>query len=156
MNDFIKGVGTIALWGAAIFGFIWIFDSDSDSSSGNSSVNPYVDDYFADYDPPDPDFEDYKEYIDADSVEACSDSGCYDLDADVSDGEVDTIYFNNGGYRELDAEFDEDGYGYGTGSRGDEWEVRVSEDDIEEAKERYMEDQEDEYYDDYGEYDYYR
>ncbi len=31
-------------------------------------------------------------------VEACSSSGCYDLEADISSGELETIYFDNGGY----------------------------------------------------------
>ncbi|MDO8463416.1 MAG: hypothetical protein Q7S96_04080 [bacterium] len=65
-------------------------------------------------------------YSGSTTVEACSQSSgnCYDLDADISDGEVETIYFPNGGYLELDdAELDE--YGSGSGSTyDDEWEIQ--------------------------------
>lgn len=57
------------------------------------------------------------------TVEACSSNGCYDLDADISDGVVETIYFPNGGYIYPDAELDEDGSGYGYDSDGNEWEI---------------------------------
>ncbi len=65
-------------------------------------------------------------------MEACSqDSGsCYDLDADISDGVVERIYFPNGGHLDLDgAEIDEDGYAYGEsftvgeGYNDDIWEI---------------------------------
>lgn len=66
------------------------------------------------------------------TVEACNTrtGNCYDLDADISDGLVETIYFLSGGHLDLDgAELDEDGYGVGEsythseGYDGDEWEV---------------------------------
>lgn len=156
MSDTSDNVIAWVFWiGIIVAGFWWL-GGDSDSSS--TSVESYSSGgYYRDtndYDPPEPDFDDYKEYIEADSVEACSSSGCYELDADVSGGEVETIYFDNGGYRELDAEFDEDGDGYGTGSDGDEWEVHVDESEIEAAKERYLEDQAGSY--DYEDDDYYR
>ncbi|MDP3725676.1 MAG: hypothetical protein Q8R36_00585 [bacterium] len=57
------------------------------------------------------------------TVEACSSSGCYDLDADISDGTVETLYFPNGGYIYPDAELDEDGSGSGYDNNGEEWEI---------------------------------
>lgn len=66
------------------------------------------------------------------TVEACSSNSgnCYDLDADIEGGEVERIYFPNGGHLDLDgAELDEDGYAagdsytLGEGYNGDEWEI---------------------------------
>ncbi len=81
----------------------------------------------------DEEVEEYKEkpdgiYI----VEACSqDSGsCYDLDADISDGVVERIYFLNGGHLDLDgAELDENGFTSGEsftvseGYNDDTWDI---------------------------------
>ena len=50
------------------------------------------------------------------TVEACSSNSgnCYDVDADIGDGNVERIYFLNGGHLDLDgAELDEDGYATG-------------------------------------------
>lgn len=67
-------------------------------------------------------------------VEACSNNSgnCYELDADVSDGEVETLYFPNGGHLDFDgAEIDEDGYATGDsytwdeGYNDDSWDVTV-------------------------------
>lgn len=161
IKNSLKGLITLTVWGVVIIGLgAWIFNYDRDSSISSGSYSndgysgnyPYVDDFANDYEPIEPDFEDYKDYIDADSVEACNDSGCYELEADISNGEVETIYFNNGGYRQLNAEFDEDGDGYGYGSDGDEWEIHVDENEIEEAKEEYMDSQANDY--DYEDYNY--
>src|SRR3989338_968368 len=46
-------------------------------------------------------WDEIKDYIDGtETIDACSsDSGnCYDLDADISNGQVEEIYFPNGGY----------------------------------------------------------
>jgi hypothetical protein len=66
------------------------------------------------------------------TVEACNTrtGSCYDLDADISDGQVENIQFPNGGHLDLDgAELDEDGQASGEsytntdGYDGDEWEI---------------------------------
>ncbi|MCX6793443.1 MAG: membrane lipoprotein lipid attachment site-containing protein [Candidatus Falkowbacteria bacterium] len=66
------------------------------------------------------------------SVEACNNTtgDCYDLDAEISDGEVEQIQFSNGGHLDLDgATLDEDGSASGDsytdseGYDGDTWDV---------------------------------
>lgn len=60
-------------------------------------------------------------------VEACRNDRCYTLEADIYDGVVETIYFPNGGYLDLDIKLDENGYGYDTDYYGNEWEIDASE-----------------------------
>ena len=43
------------------------------------------------------------------NIEACSDSGCYSLDAEIQSGSIISVHFSNGGYLSIDAEIDEDG-----------------------------------------------
>lgn len=156
VKDFAIGIISLAFWGFVIIGGASLFfgDDGSSVSSGSSGGYPYNDDYHYEREEYEPDFDDYKHLIDADSVEACSSSGCYELEADVSDGVVNTIHFDNGGYRELGADIDSDGSAYGIGSRGDEWEIQVSEDEIDEAREQYLENETENEYDE-GEYGYY-
>ena len=86
----------------------------------------------SEYSAHDEDVNRYEELSGSYTVEACNNStgNCYDLDADISDGQVGRIYFPNGGHLDLDgAELDEDGYASGEsyteseGYNGDEWEV---------------------------------
>lgn len=55
-------------------------------------------DYDTMYDNAYDEWETVREYIDGTfAIDACSDSGCYTLDADISSGYIDTVYFPNGG-----------------------------------------------------------
>lgn len=101
-----------------------------------SSSTYYPDDYyFGGYDSYENEYEDEKEKWPVSGsydVEACNarTGRCYDLEADINDDTVETIYFPNGGHLDLDgAGLDDDGYAYGDsythsdGYDGDEWEV---------------------------------
>ncbi len=64
------------------------------------------------------------------TAEVCGSSGCYDLDVDVVDGEVVTIYFPNGGHNDISgSEIDESGYASGDaytwsqGYSGETWDI---------------------------------
>lgn len=68
------------------------------------------------------------------SADVCNDysGACYGLDVDVSDGQVETIYFPNGGHLDLEgAELDESGvatgdaYTWEEGYTGETWTVEV-------------------------------
>ena len=61
------------------------------------------------------------------TVNACSeDSGnCYDLDADISNGEIDTVHFINGGYLEIGAGIDESGDASGFDQEGKGWDFTL-------------------------------
>lgn len=74
----------------------------------------------------------HEPYSGTTTVEACSSNSgnCYELDADIEDGNVEVIHFSNGGYLHLDgAELDENGdasgesYSLKDGYNGDEWEI---------------------------------
>lgn len=62
------------------------------------------------------------------TVEACSQNSgnCYDLEADISSGTVETIYFPNGGHIDLSAELDENGEGEDY-VNSDNWTITCSE-----------------------------
>jgi len=50
-------------------------------------------------------WDDIKEYVNGyETIEACSDSGCYDLEAYISNGKIEEIDFPNGGYLYFDAD----------------------------------------------------
>lgn len=59
------------------------------------------------------------------TVEACSSNSgnCYDLEADINSGVVDTIHFDNGGYLDVDAQLDESGQSSGDSNNGDSWDI---------------------------------
>jgi hypothetical protein len=66
-------------------------------------------------------------------AEVCNDytGSCYTLDADVSDGQVETIYFPNGGHLDMDgAELDDgiatgEAYTWEEGYTGETWTVEI-------------------------------
>lgn len=69
-----------------------------------------------------------KEYVDGtETVEACSSSSgnCYDLDADISNGEIEQIYFPNGGYLYFSADIDESGSASDSDQNGDSWDFTL-------------------------------
>jgi len=137
----LKQFGISFLSLVIVIGVVWGLNilSDSSSNSSGSSYNPYHDDYS--YEERDePDFYDYNEYINGnEDVEACSSSGCYTLEADISDGVVNTIHFPNGGYVNIDAEIESDGSASGSDDEGNNWDITVSESLLEDAKQEYIE-----------------
>jgi hypothetical protein len=150
--------------GIVVVGIIVFFSiSHNDSSSGVSSFGDYDESYYDDYDDIESlaydHWEEVKEYLSGtETIDACSDSGCYTLDADISDGYVETLYFPNGGYIYPDAEIDESGYAEGYDYEGNYWEFQIDmgsslvEDAIDDWASDYRENQEyngREYYDRY-------
>lgn len=61
------------------------------------------------------------------SVESCSiESGnCYDLEADISWGDIDTLHFDNGGYLSFGAGLDESGGASDIDDRGNSWDFSL-------------------------------
>ena len=93
--------------------------SDSYKSSQENIISRY--DAIADY------WDEIQEYLDGtEEIEACSDSGCYDLEADISDGYITTLYFNNGGYLDFYAGIDNSGYAYDSDDELNDWEFSIS------------------------------
>lgn len=83
-------------------------------------------------------WDEIKDYVDGtETIEACSsESGnCYDVDADISGGQVDEIYFPTGGYLYFSADIDESGYASDTDQNGNDWDFTIDMDSslIEEA-----------------------
>lgn len=146
----VKIVGWVATI-LIIVGLINVFSNDSEPNAdynvspeieGVRTSSPSPTQYYPTWNEGD---EDDGEYADHDedvdryqylggsyTVEACNirTGSCYDLDADIDSGQVERIYFPNGGHLDLDgAELDEDGYAVGEsytvgeGYNGDEWEV---------------------------------
>jgi len=69
-------------------------------------------------------WDEIKEYVNGtETIEACSaqSGNCYDLDADISSGAVDQIYFDNGGYLYFGADIDSNGYASEYSYNGDVW-----------------------------------
>jgi len=68
-------------------------------------------------------WDEIREYVSGtETVFACSDNGnCYDLDADISDGYIETVYFDNGGYLSVYAEIDSNGEAWDYAQDGREW-----------------------------------
>jgi hypothetical protein len=91
-------------------------DYDEDSSQ-TISYDEAIDNYW----------DDIQDYVDGtETVEACYDySNCYDLDADISSGYLETLHFNNGGYLSFYAEFDDGGYASDTDDEGRDWEFTL-------------------------------
>ena len=87
-------------------------------------------------------WDEIKEYINgSESIEVYSHkSGSnYTLDADISNGEVESIHFPNGGYIYINADLDSNGTGEGYGSDG-YWDVEVDSSLIEDATEEWASD----------------
>ena len=73
-------------------------------------------------------WDEIKEYVDGtETVEACSSSSgnCYDLDADISNGEIEQIYFPNGGYLYFSADINESGSASDSDQNGDSWDFTL-------------------------------
>jgi curved DNA-binding protein CbpA len=71
-------------------------------------------------------WDDIKEYVDGyATIEACSDSGCYDLEAHISNGKIDSIDFPNGGYLYFDADINSNGKASDMDQNGNWWDFSV-------------------------------
>lgn len=69
-------------------------------------------------------WDEIKEYLTGtQEIEACSDqsNNCYDLDAYISSGKIDTLNFENGGFLKFSADFDENGSASDDDYRGNGW-----------------------------------
>lgn len=69
-------------------------------------------------------WDDVKEYLNGnETVDACSSEsgGCYNLEADIHDGEITEIHFNNGGHLSFSAEIDESGDASDSDENGNSW-----------------------------------
>lgn len=120
----IGGIGVVALWVVFAGGDN---SAPSPTSYGRYGIEyedtSYIDDqeYYEElaYEY----WDDVREYmIGTEVVDACSDSGCYSLDADIYDGYIVEVYFPNGGYIQPDAEIGDDGFAEGYDSDGGYWE----------------------------------
>jgi len=83
-------------------------------------------------------WDEIKDYIDGtETIDACSSNSgnCYDLDADISNGQIEEIYFSNGGYLYFSADIDESGNASDFDQNGDGWDFTIDMDSsiIEEA-----------------------
>lgn len=94
-------------------------NSSYDSSSGKTiDRQDAIDEYWSDI----------KQYVSgSETIEACSsESGsCYDLEADISDGAIDQIYFTNGGYLHFSADIGSDGSASDTDQNGNNWDFTL-------------------------------
>lgn len=71
-------------------------------------------------------WDDIKEYVDGyATIEACSDSGCYDLEAHISNGKIDEIDFPNGGYLYFDADINSNGKASDIDQNGNWWDFSI-------------------------------
>jgi hypothetical protein len=87
-------------------------------------------------------WDDIKEYINGtETIEVYShESGnYYDLDADISNGEVEVIHFEHGGYIYINAELNSDGSGEGYGSDS-YWDVQIDSSLIDDAVDEWASD----------------
>lgn len=69
-------------------------------------------------------WDEIKNYLDgSETIDACSSesNNCYDLDAEISNGQVEEIYFPSGGYLYFSADIDENGEASDFDQNGDDW-----------------------------------
>ena len=91
-------------------------------SVGSDNVTLSRDEAIADH------WDEIKEYLNgSETIEACSlqSGNCYDLDADISSGSIDTIHFPNGGWKNLAGDVDSDGSASDMDNDGDSWDMNL-------------------------------
>jgi len=73
-------------------------------------------------------WDEIKDYVDGtETIDACSlESGnCYSLDADISSGIIEEIYFSNGGYLYFSADINESGNASDIDQDGNNWDFTI-------------------------------
>lgn len=131
MKEKLEQAGGILILAIIVAGVIFHgYGPDSSSSASYGRYGEFDDGGYDDYesvrDYAYDHWEEVREYMSgSETIEACSDSGCYDLDAEISSGFIEIIYFPNGGYIYPDAEIDEGGSAEGYDSDGNYWEFWV-------------------------------
>lgn len=120
-------IGGIAL--AGVLGLV-IFNGSGSSSGSSGKYTEYEDNGYEELgsieDLAYNHWDEVREYMSgSETIEACSDSGCYSLDAEIADGYIEMLYFPNGGYIYPDAEIDEDGSAAGYDGDGNYWQFEV-------------------------------
>ena len=117
---------------------IWVYYHalrGSDNQSSPDSQNYINSDYYdlgakfsSVYDVIDCCFEEFRYDISGyETIEACYENGnCYTLEADISSGSIDTIYFPNGGWLDFySAEIDSEGFASDYDDENRYWEFQV-------------------------------
>jgi hypothetical protein len=168
MKSFLSEHFSVILWTVLVVGIgSWLYFGFSNNQSNkmsdtecysvhsrtydrygiNDTEDSYLD-YDTMYDNAYDEWETVREYIDGTFViDACSDSGCYTLDADISSGYIDTVYFPDGGYLSPSSEINSDGTASAYDSDGNAWEFIVSGSDIDEAIDSWIKDSRADYID---------
>ncbi len=133
----MKNTVKVIFWVVIAIGGIYVLSRIGGQSSSSSNYNPYTDtgdeysnDDTFDYDTAISDhWDEIMPYINgSDTIEACSDSSgnCYDLEADISDGCVEEIHFDNGGYLDFSSAcLDENGEAEDSDDEGNDWTFSV-------------------------------
>ena len=128
MKEKLNQAGGVLLTAVVIGGLVWAaMHSSSTSSYGGGRYEEYgvedppsASEVAADH------WDEVRPYVSGtETIEACSDSGCYSLDAEISGGTIETVYFPNGGYIYPDAEISDDGSADGYGSDDRYWTFQV-------------------------------
>jgi|GEM_PF-1753155 hypothetical protein len=127
-----KIIGWILVIGFFVFVFRGSLSNDSSTITKTINYNDYdyssLDNNLSRDEAIDSYWDEISEYVDGtETIEACSDESgnCYDLDADISNGHLETLYFNNGGYLSFYTDFDSDGDAYDTDDEGRGWSFRL-------------------------------
>lgn len=153
--EYKKVTNKIISWVKTIVGLIiFVLIGNSLFANGGSSANRFVDDSYEEEIESQESlrelaYENWDEVMDymsgTETIESCSDSGCYDLDADISNGYIETVYFPNGGYISPDAAIDENGSAEGYDGDDQYWEFYVDIDSsvVQDAIDEWVSDYED-------------
>jgi len=73
-------------------------------------------------------WDEIKDYVNGtETIDACSwgSGNCYSLDADISNGQIEVIYFPNGGYLYFAADIDENGNASDFDREGNSWDFTI-------------------------------
>lgn len=137
-----KWKGAVWILGICLVIAFFIFTHGNGSSTKNDSTSDYnppsehrfygydEESYYEErktidrYDAINDYWDEIREYVNGtETIEACSwESGnCYDLDAEISDGYIEQIYFPEGGYLYFSTEIDSDGQASDYDMNGDSW-----------------------------------
>lgn len=145
MKSILRGLGVLVLIVVVILS-IASTSSKSERIRGNNSLfsneeSISRDDAIAEH------WDEIKEYFtttETIQVYSYQVGNTYDLDADISDGTVETIYFPNGGYLYFSADIDENGHASDFDYEGREWGFDIDMDSsaIDEAIEEWASDNE--------------